>query len=297
VFLGLAATFVLAPAAFGDELLLNGNFETGTFFGWTVVDLAGSSGNWFIDTPGTTTPFSGFATSAAGGSPHGNFYAVTDQTGPGTHALLQSFTVTPGSTVFLTFDMFANNQTELPAVMGPQGLNHVGAANQHARVDILLGAAGPFNTGGGVVANLYIGSDPGPNPHPFTSYLFNISPFVAAGGTFQLRFAEVDNQLFFQQGVDNVSINTTVPEPTTLVLLGIGLVGIAVKTKAQGKGCACDWKKWHDLDGARERSCVGARIGKKCVGDKESASEGDPGAELESSGFESGGKTEGLAGT
>jgi len=42
---------------------------------------------------------------------------------------------------------------------------------------------------------------------------------LVAGG-----FAEVDNQLFFNQGVDNVSIlQTSAPEPATLLLLGTGL--------------------------------------------------------------------------
>ena len=44
------------------------------------------------------------------------------------------------------------------------------------------------------------------------------------GGTFVLRFAEVDNQLFFNQGVDNVSIEV-VPAPASAML---GLIGITL---------------------------------------------------------------------
>jgi hypothetical protein len=39
------------------QLLTNGDFETGTFAGWTALNQAGGDGSWFIDTPGTTHRF------------------------------------------------------------------------------------------------------------------------------------------------------------------------------------------------------------------------------------------------
>jgi hypothetical protein len=219
-----AATIQTAGAV---ELLANGDFETGTFAGWTVADLAGGTGTFFISTPGALAPSSGSLTSAAGGSPHGSFYAVSDQTGPGTHALLQSFTVAPGSTVILSFDMFANDWDSGP-IVDPIGLDHSGPPNQHARVDILTGAAGAFDTGAGVLANFYLGVDGGADPNPFTPYLFDITGIVGGGGTFQIRFAEVDNQLFFNLGVDNASINATAPEPASLAIIGLGLAGLGL---------------------------------------------------------------------
>src|SRR5262249_47388994 len=95
----------LAGSADAVELLTNGGFEAG-LAGWTLTDQAGSAGSWFSSTLGTPTPVSGNATSAVGGS--GTLYAVTDQDGPGAHALTQSFTVVAGSTVILSFAMFAN---------------------------------------------------------------------------------------------------------------------------------------------------------------------------------------------
>jgi hypothetical protein len=222
-------------AAQAGQLLVNGDFETGDFSGWTVTDQANGSGTWFISTPGANSPISGIATAAnpAGGSN----YALTDQTGPGAHVLTQSFSVAPGTnTVVFSFQMFANDQNGAGAFVDPSGLDYTsggtGAPNQHARVDLLSGSATPFDTGAGVLANFYLGVDAGPLPNPYTNYSFDITALVAAGGTFQVRFAEVDNLFFFQLGVDNVSVwadtANEVAEPGSLALLGLGLAGMGI---------------------------------------------------------------------
>ena len=207
------------------ELITNGGFETGVFTGWTVTDQAGGSGTWSVDLLGTTTPISGQLTLAAGGA--GTFYAVSDQGGAGTHALTQAFSVPwPALSATLSFDMFVNDWDTGP-VINPAGLNYAAGPNQHARVDILTTAAGAFDTGAGVLANYYLGVDGGPDPHAFTHYAFDITGIVGAGGTFQLRFAEVDNLFFFNQGVDNVSILVEpIPAPGAVLLgsIGVGLV-------------------------------------------------------------------------
>ena len=211
---GVATAHLLASSASAAiELISNGNFETGTFAGWTTADQG--SGNFSIDAPSTTTPISGHTT--AGSAANGNFYAVSDQTGGGVHSLRQTFVVPASSSVVLTFDMFVNDYDSGP-IINPAGLTILAGANQHARVDILGIAAGPFDTGAAVLGNFYLGVDAGTDPHAFTHYSFDITSLVGAGGTFQLRFAEVDNQGFFNQGVDNVSIMAaTVPEPSTYV--------------------------------------------------------------------------------
>lgn len=224
-----AATLSSATAA-TSQLLTNGDFETGTFAGWTTSTQAGSQGSISIDTPGTLTPQSGQPTAPALPG-NGASYSVTDQGGPGTYSLTQSFTVPAGtSSVILAFEMFVNNQAGGPAIVGVEGLDHTGGANQHARVDLLSSTAGAFDTGAGVLSNFYLGVDPfATNPNAFSPYSIDITGLVTPGGTYQIRFAQTDNQGNFNQGVDNVSIRATTPSGnvpdsgSTLVLLGLSL--------------------------------------------------------------------------
>src|SRR5207302_9584443 len=100
---------------------------------------------------------------------------------------------------------------------------------QHARVDILTAGASAFTTSAGVLQNFYLGTDAGANPHAYTSWSFDITSLVGAGGTFQLRFGEVDNQLFLNMGIDNVSIVSNpagVPEPVSFALAALGVIGL-----------------------------------------------------------------------
>lgn len=121
--------------------------------------------------------------------------------------------------------MFANSYGGGPTF--GNGLDYTGPANQHARVDILDSSAGAFALGTAVLQNLYLGVDPTTgNPNPYKSYSFDITALVGGGGTFQIRFAQVDNSGFFNQGVDNVSVlaeANRVPEPTSLALVGLAL--------------------------------------------------------------------------
>ena len=234
----LLAGLLLASPALSQELVVNGGFETGNYSGWTTSSQTGSEGSLYIDTPGTTTPVTnaGTASNPTGGS----YYSVTDQNGPGAYSLTQQFTVPIGTTALtFSFDMFVNNYSEVNAV-NPAGLDYTATPNQHARVDLLLSGADPFSTAGGdVLANFFLGSDPfATNPNAWTSYSFDIFGLITPGQSYQVRFAEVDNQFFFNQGVDNVSILATggaVPEPGTwaMMLMGFGAVGFAMRRRKQ----------------------------------------------------------------
>jgi hypothetical protein len=219
--IAVLVTALFVARANADQLIVNGGFESG-FTGWTVTDQAGGSGSFFIDDNDGSTPLTGEPTV---GPASGSAYAVSDQGGPGTHALTQAFTVPAGaSNVVLSFDMFVNDWDGGP-IINPAGLDYTAFANQHARVDILSNGSGAFDTGAGVLQNFYLGVDAGNDPHVYTPYSFNITSLVSGGGTFILRFAEVDNQSFFNQGVDNVGIQASVVPLPLGVLAGLALMG------------------------------------------------------------------------
>jgi hypothetical protein len=182
------------------ELITNPGFETSNLAGWTKADQGAGT---FHSATGTSTPVSNYPTA---GPRTGTRYAVSDMNSPSASALIQSFTVpSTASKVTLSFSMFVNDQDSGP-IVNPAGLDYSAIPNQHARVDILTEAAAPFDTGNGVLRNFYLSVDPHTNPNPYRSYSFDITDLVGSGGTFQVRFAEVNNQFFLNMGVDDVSI-------------------------------------------------------------------------------------------
>jgi hypothetical protein len=223
VLLGVALA-PLSAAATQIELLQNGDFEAGSLAGWQVVDLPGGSGTFLADDADGLTPLAGLPTV---GPSQGLFYAVSDQPGPGTHALAQAFTVPPGMiSLEIRFDLFANdwaNATRVAAL----GLDHGVVPNQHARVDLLTASADPFDTASGVVANLFLGADAGSDPNGWRHYAFDVTPLVTEGATYRLRFAETDNQGSFNLGVDEASVVAVVPEPGATLCFAAGLILVA----------------------------------------------------------------------
>jgi hypothetical protein len=223
----LAAIALYAAEAQATELITNGDFETGDYTGWTTGVEGGSSGNLFIaPNNGSTSPLSVHAYQL--NSSGGRFFSITDQTGPGSYSLTQSFTLASAATVNISFQMFANDEA---GAIYNNGRDFNTIPNQNAEADILLGSANPFtNAAGDIVSVLYgPGADNlATNPNPWTTYTSSLN---LAAGTYQIRFAETDNQSYFQQGVDNVSITTGVPEPGAwaMMLLGFGMIGALIR--------------------------------------------------------------------
>jgi hypothetical protein len=192
-------------------LIVNGNFSTGDFAGWTVFNQAGGNGNWSVYS-GTTAPNS-FAIPAPPGSD--TFASVTSQFGPGTHILYQVVNLPPGKTLTLSFKMFWQN--EAGSWFTPASLDFTTIPNQQYRADVVAAPggtlAGSEETLIGVLntpAKATVG-DPArsggaaADPANWVSFgPIDLTPL--AGQSVAIRFAEVDNQLFFELGVADVSL-------------------------------------------------------------------------------------------
>ena len=222
--------YITATPALSAQLIQNGGFESG-FASWTRADQLGSEGTFSIQT-GLLSPVNSDSTPSP---TEGNNAAMTDSFGPGSHVLYQDFLVSSANG-FLSFDLFIGNrapQFDSP----PDGsldfalTNQAGdlTLNQQARVDILKASANPFSVNSSdVLLNLFATTAGDALVSGYNSYSFNLDSVFSAylGQTLRLRFAETDNILAFQFGVDNVSLDTSVsvPEPGSIVLLGLGLV-------------------------------------------------------------------------
>jgi len=207
-------------------LILNGGFESG-FSSWTRVNQLGSEGTFFLQS-GALSPVNGDPVPLP---PGGTFAAMTDAFGPGSHVLYQDFIV-PAESALLSFSLFIGNRADRFAT--PASLDFsTPTLNQQARVDLLRAGVDPFTVASpDVLLNLYQTHVGDPLISGYNAVNFDLTSLFSAnvGQTLRLRFAETDNIFTFQFGVDNVSLETSqtsaVPEPSSLLLLGIGLAGL-----------------------------------------------------------------------
>jgi hypothetical protein len=221
VSVALALNWLAGSAAAG--LIVNGGFDAG-LSDWAAVDQIGSDGTFFLQS-GTVSPS---ASDIVPAPPTGMTAAMSDAQGPGAHVLYQDFVVPPApGPAELRFDLFVGNRAEAFFVPDPASLDFsTPALNQQARVDILLAGTDPFSVSAAdVLLNVYQTNSGDPLVSGYTTVVANLTSLFALhpGETLRLRFAEVDNVLTFQLGVDNVDI-LAVPEPSTCVLASLAFV-------------------------------------------------------------------------
>ena len=245
--LGLGLALLLSvmggPTTAGAvELITNGGFEVG-LVGWARTDQVGSfpGSTWFVQS-GTFSPASFLPVPPPPGPTHA---AMSDGLGPGSHVLFQNFVVPFGVTsAALSFDRFIGNRDA--AFFTPSSLDFTVIPNQQARVDILIGTpSSEFSVAAAdVLANIFQTQVGDPLVAGYTLQTTGLTALLQAhqGQTLQLRFAEVDNQNFFQFGVDVVSLSVAtaaaVPEPASLALLGSGVLALAAICRRSRRGSA-----------------------------------------------------------
>ena len=226
-FLVLAVVFAANIASAQTDLVENGGFETGDFFGWTVLNEPGGGGNWYVYS-GTTMPESGNSFLSP---PVGIFAAVSDQTGNGSHVLYQDLTIPGGGEILCTAIIYYQNSAE-DFFTGPD-LSYLTSPNQQARVDIISTDADPFTASAGVLLNIFQTQPGDPLTLGYTAIDFDLTPF--AGSTVRFRVVEVDNQFFLNFAIDEVScISDIAPSTASIPTLGewgmiamAGVLGIA----------------------------------------------------------------------
>ena len=237
-FLLLAAVFAANIALAQTDLVENGDFETGGFFGWTVLNEPLGGGNWYVYS-GTTMPESGNSFLPP---PVGVFAAATDQFSSGSHVLYQDLAIPGGGEVLCTAIIYYQNSAE--DFFTGSDLSYLTIPNQQARVDIISTDADPFTSSAGVLLNIFQTQPGDPSTLGYTAIDFDLSPF--AGSTVRFRVVEVDNEFFFNFGIDEVSCITDIaPSTTSIPTLGewglmamAGVLGIAGLLYARRKRAA-----------------------------------------------------------
>jgi hypothetical protein len=192
--LKLLALTVLAAGSLGisgiasANLLTNGDFETGSFSGWTTSGLTCSGvGSGFSAATGGCV---GYDTDTG---PHSGAAAAYLGTAAGGGVISQSFATVAGDTYLVDFFLAT------------------GAYQQAASPNSLV-----VNAGGNVLLSIVNGAAQG-----FVHYSYE---FLATSSTSSLVFTHGNQPSFFT--LDDVSV-TSVPEPSSLLLMGLGLAGFA----------------------------------------------------------------------
>ncbi|MCX6345190.1 MAG: putative Ig domain-containing protein, partial [Armatimonadetes bacterium] len=173
------------------ELIVNGDFETGDFTGWTQANTGLGSfsiNNGTFDPAGPDGPLPPFA---------GNYSALSVPTGPGVLSIYQDISIPLGaSSALLTWvDRIRNHHT---AFVDP---------NQEYRVEIR-------NTQNVLLAQAFSTNPGNPLFSDWTARSFDLSAF--AGSTVRVAFVTQVQYYFMNAHLDNVSVQINTGAPAGL---------------------------------------------------------------------------------
>jgi hypothetical protein len=196
----MVAALAAAPAAASAQVapvLRNGGFESGTLGQWLTSERGEPGDGWSAAT-GTVSPLSEYTIPAP---LRGSWQAVVDQTERGSHVLYRDLDVTGELGLNLTL-WYRNRASRF---ITPQTLGPFVRPNQQLRLDLVRPTA-PVRSMADedILATLFrtrVGAPLRIAPRVLRR---DLSRF--AGQTVRLRIAEVDNQGFFQAGVDAVRL-------------------------------------------------------------------------------------------
>jgi hypothetical protein len=182
---------------------------------WQTVDLDGSFGSWCTQAGGLAPggPCEG-SFAAVEAPPEGTHAAMAGQGGPGAHVLYRCGYLASDT---VSFELYLNNQAVSGFATAPS-LNALdfNVPNQQFRADLISAggmALDPFTVGGDVLANLYQTQAGDALESGYTTVVADVEMF--RDREVCLRFAEADNQGFFNVGVDAVAIVLNEEAPAT----------------------------------------------------------------------------------
>ena len=195
--------------------LINADFETGDLTGWQTL-VEGSAIPVSIES-GTVTTEAG----TINPSPDGSYMVFTSQSGPGRSFLWQEFTpriwqvTDPNPNAFnIYFDIAINNGATAYYTPDPMSLDYTGDPNQQARIDILKpGASITTVDPNDIIVELFQTQPGDPLTQDWQRVTKDVTSEMAAyvDQTLTLRLVQVDNQLFFNLALDNVSVGNRAP--------------------------------------------------------------------------------------
>ena len=196
----VVAALAGAPATASAQVapvLRNGGFESGTLEQWLTSERGEPGDGWSAAT-GTVSPVSQFPIPAP---PRGSWQAVVDQTDRGSHVLYRDIDVTGELGLVLTL-WYRNRAARF---ITPRTLGPFVRPNQQLRIDLIRPTA-PVRSMADedILASLFRTRVGAPRRIAPRVLRRDLSRF--AGRTVRLRIAEVDNQGFFQAGVDAVRL-------------------------------------------------------------------------------------------